>query len=1086
MAGPSQVTIKIAAKLEKDFGSAISAAQKAVSGLKGLGGMAATGAKVAAGSLAAVGGALATAGVASVNTGREFEAAMSSAAATANATEAEYKKLEAAAMEMGRTTSKTATESANALEYMSLAGWDVDTSISALPSVLKMSEASGMDLAHCSDLITDSMSAAGVSVDNLAGYLDIATKAQNKSNQTAEHMMEAFIGVGGTMKGLNIPIEDTATALGVLANRGIKGSEAGNALNAIMANLTTGTGAAGKMMESLGISAFDSEGKFIGLEATLQKVNQATAGLSEEQRNAALAAIGGKQHIDALNDLMSGLNTTTADGVSEWEALSQQLYNADGALETMRATKLDNLNGDLATLQSALEDTGIRVYQNLQEPLRGAAQFATEQIYTLSDALNNGGFEGMASAVGNVLSNAFTKVVDFAPQFIMMASVIATSLLNGLVQNGPVLAQGLSQLVVQGLGAFAGFYSEFWSTGAALLAQFLQGMAGEIPNVIAIGSQTMQSLGAGITANLPTILSAGTDIIVQLIGGIGVLLPQLLSMGGQILGQLVQGILTAIPQIAAAAFTLMSDFGSQLQANLPTVIQQGVQMVVDLVASICANAGMLIDGALALINGLVSGLMQGLPAIISAVPSIISSLANGIISNIPTILQAGVQLIVTLAQGLLQAIPSLLAAIPQIAWSIITALTSVNWLQVGWDIFMTLVDGVLSIDWLQLGMDILNAIKDGILSAVGGLFESVGNIWNNVTSFFTGKGKETGDSTAAAIQSTTPAVQEAASGVGRSAVTGMQNSLSTSLPSMTASANAAGAALTSGINSGVASGAGQLDSTVASMGTSATASLNGSINQGLASVNTSAVASGTAYTDGMTAGLQSGMPGVQSAAQTGCDAVVQQTTSSFERVRSAVETKMNAAATAVTNAIGKMRAAMNFSWSLPHLKVPHVNISGAFSLQPPTAPNFSVSWYKEGGILSGAQIFGMQGNRLLGGGEAGKEAVLPLSTLWQQMRGMFAESAGGVRERINALGQQLGLAENSRRLSFSGLLDGVKGGPQPATAGGPPMQITYAPQYYFQGEAPTKDDLEGAEEMSQSKFNEMMNKWMKDHSRKDF
>ncbi len=804
----------------------------------------------------------------------------------------------------------------------------------------------------------------------------------------------------------------------------------GSAISAAQKAVSGLKGLGGKMMESLGISAFDSEGKFIGLEATLQKVNQATAGLSEEQRNAALAAIGGKQHIDALNDLMSGLNTTTADGVTEWEALSEQLYNADGALEAMRDTKLDSLNGDLATLQSALEDTGIRVYQNLQEPFRGAAQFATDQVYTLSDALTDGGFEGMA---------------------------------------------------------FGSFYVEFWSAGAALLAQFLQGMAGEIPNIIEIGSQTIQNLGAGITANLPTILSAGTDIIVQLIGGIGVLLPQLLSMGGQILGQLVQGILTAIPQIATAAFTLMSDFGSQLQANLPTVIQQGVQMVVDLVASICANAGMIIDGAMALINGLVSGLMQGLPAIISAVPSIISSLANGIISNIPTIptiLQAGVQLIVTLAQGLLQAIPSLLAAIPQICWSIITALTSVNWLQVGWDIFMTLVDGVLSIDWLQLGMDILNAIKDGIMSAVGGLFESVGNIWDNVTSFFTGKGKETGDSTAA-IQSTTPAVQEAASGVGRSAVTGMQNSLNTSLPSLTANANAADAALTSGINSGVASGAGQLDSTVASMGASATASLNGSISQGLASVNTSAVASGTAYTDGMTAGLQSGMPGVQSAAQTGCDAVVQQTTSSFERVRSAVEAKMNAAATAVTNAVGKMRAAMNFSWSLPHLKVPHVNISGAFSLQPPTAPNFSVSWYKEGGILSGAQIFGMQGSHLLGGGEDGKEAVLPLSTLWQQMRGMFAESVGGVRERINTLGQQLGLAENSRRLSFADLLDSVKGGPQPATAGGPPMQINYSPQYYFQGEAPTKEDLEGAEEMSQSKFNEMMSKWMKDHSRKD-
>ena len=146
-------------------------------------------------------------------------------------------------MEMGRTTSKTATESANALEYMALAGWDVDTSIAALPGVLKMSEASGMDLARCSDLVTDSMSALGIQVgengEGLSNYMDVAAKAQNKSNQTAEQLMEAYLGVGGVMNNLGVPLTESATALGVLANRGIKGSEAGTALNAIMNNLTT-------------------------------------------------------------------------------------------------------------------------------------------------------------------------------------------------------------------------------------------------------------------------------------------------------------------------------------------------------------------------------------------------------------------------------------------------------------------------------------------------------------------------------------------------------------------------------------------------------------------------------------------------------------------------------------------------------------------------------------------------------------------------------------------------------------------------------------------------------------------------------
>ena len=229
--------------------------------------------KFTATALAATATAVAGVAAASVKTGAEFEAAMSSVAATAGATEEEYKALEAAALEMGRTTSKTASESAAALEYMALAGWSVDQSIKGLPSILRLSEATGLDLARTSDLVTDSMSALGVTVDGLAGYLDIAAKANNKSNQTAEQLMEAYLGVGGTMKNLNVPLEESATALGVLANRGIKGSEAGTALNAIMVNLTTGSGKAGTMMEKLGISAFDAEGNFIGLEETLSLIH---------------------------------------------------------------------------------------------------------------------------------------------------------------------------------------------------------------------------------------------------------------------------------------------------------------------------------------------------------------------------------------------------------------------------------------------------------------------------------------------------------------------------------------------------------------------------------------------------------------------------------------------------------------------------------------------------------------------------------------------------------------------------------------------------------------------------------------------
>lgn len=336
-------------------------------------GTAVNAAKLAAGAVTALGSA-------STMVGADFESSMSSWAATAQATKEEYVAAKAAAMEMGRSTSKTASESANALEYMALAGWSVEKSIKGLPSVLKLSEATALELATTSDLVTDSMSATGVEVDNLSHYLDVVAMANNKSNQTAQQLMEAYISVGGTMKNLNVPIEESATVLGMLANRGIKGSEAGNALNAVINNMTTRFGKAGKMMDKLGLSAFDSEGKFKGLKQTFLELNERLEGMSEEERNLALASLGGKEHTDALNDIMQGLTTTLADGRTEWDALADSLNNCNGALERMADTKLDNLQGDFAKATSAMQDDAIRMYDVFKEPMREAVQEGTKWI----------------------------------------------------------------------------------------------------------------------------------------------------------------------------------------------------------------------------------------------------------------------------------------------------------------------------------------------------------------------------------------------------------------------------------------------------------------------------------------------------------------------------------------------------------------------------------------------------------------------------------------------------------------------------------------------------------------------------------
>ena len=424
------------------------------------------------------------AGKKAVDVGMDFDKAMSSWKGTAKATEAEFNIAREAAMKYGRETTKTATESANALEYMALAGWSVGDSVKALPSVLKLSEATNLDLARTSDLVTDSMSATGEVIgengENLQRFLDVATTANNKSNQTAEQLMEAWIQTGGVFKGLKVDIEDSATALGVLANRGIKGSEAGTALNAIMINLTTGAGQAGKAMQKLGVSAFEN-GKFKGLKQTLTEVRDKLAGMTEEEQNYYKARIGGKHHIDAFTHLLNGLDAVK-DGKNEWDGLNESLRNANGSLQQMAATKMDNLWGDTKILQSAMQDLGIKVSDAINIPLRDGAKAFTNMVYASDGFIGNleelypklkRGAEGFGEFVEPVL-----KIGEFFvsnPEW-LTGAVTGFASMAVFMKASNVVPKGIESIVglVTALGANPALA---WATGLSLLAGGIIGVA---------------------------------------------------------------------------------------------------------------------------------------------------------------------------------------------------------------------------------------------------------------------------------------------------------------------------------------------------------------------------------------------------------------------------------------------------------------------------------------------------------------------------------------------------------------------------------------------------------------------------------
>jgi len=403
---------------------------------------------VAAG-VTAIGSAVASGTAAATKVGMDFTKSMSNVKALSGAALEEFEALETAAEYAGANTSKTAAQSADALGYMALAGWDTTQMLEGLMPILRASEAGAMDLAACSDLVTDSMSAMGIAVGDLNHYLDVCTKAQSSSNTSLQQLLEAYIGCGGTLRQLNVSVEESAAVLGVLANRGIKSSEAGTALNSILINLVGANRNAASAMKELGVSAWDENGNFIGLSKTLKILSGALANCTAEEKALFQARIGGKTQMDTLQALLSGVT-------EEYDTLSEKLNNASGALENTAKTMQDNLSGDMTTLTSALEGVGITIFDSLEEPFRSAAKEAVEALRRLNDELSEEEMRESLVKIASALKTLLTQAADFAadeamPQLIEWLDWIAE---HGAEVRSVILAIGGAWAVWK-IGSFA-------------------------------------------------------------------------------------------------------------------------------------------------------------------------------------------------------------------------------------------------------------------------------------------------------------------------------------------------------------------------------------------------------------------------------------------------------------------------------------------------------------------------------------------------------------------------------------------------------------------------------------------------------
>ena len=393
--------------------------------------------------------------IASVKFGSNFEAAMSGVAATMGMTSAEinsgsadYERLEQAAKDAGATTKFSASQAAEALNYMALAGYDVDESIATLPTVLNLAAAGGMDLATASDMVTDSMSALGDMAGTADSFVDKMAKTSQKSNTSVAQLGEAILTVGGTAKSMAGGVDEMNTVLGILADNGIKGAEGGTALRNMILSLSAPTDTASAKMEELGLSVFDAEGKMRPMNDIFNDLNGILSTVTEGEQTQVLNTIFNKVDLKSVNALL-------ANSGERFDELSGYMADCDGAAANMADTMNNNLQGSVTILQSALEGLGISVYEQMEEPLKEAVKVGNGYIDELSAALKENGPDGLVAALGQILADIALRAAEFAPQLIERAVQRIKELAQGISENLPELIEAAGKIadaILDGIG----------------------------------------------------------------------------------------------------------------------------------------------------------------------------------------------------------------------------------------------------------------------------------------------------------------------------------------------------------------------------------------------------------------------------------------------------------------------------------------------------------------------------------------------------------------------------------------------------------------------------------------------------------